>query len=59
MMVMNERNKRLFNSMESDASGAKNTYSQLIAIVDNWKGEIYGKYANGNTADLMRHRKLL
>jgi len=36
MMVMNERNKRLFNSMESDASGAKNTHTQLIAIVDGW-----------------------
>ncbi len=49
MMTMNKRNKRLFNSMESNASGAKNTYTQLITIVDNWKAEIYGKYPNGNT----------
>ena len=45
---MTEQNKRLFNSMESDASGAKSTYSQMVAIIDNWKGEIYGKYATGN-----------
>ena len=42
-----ESNEKLLYKLLLDQDAAKNNYSKQMAIIDNWKFELDGRYANG------------